>query len=189
MRRTTTSILALIALLLAPSLARAEQEMVDNPAYASWANCKPGSKDNTEMVMDMGGQKMTMTIARELLKVEKDHVVIEATTNMSVPGVPAGQGQKQKMKIAAKVPKGQEELPEGSTGTFKVVGNEAVDVAGKSYDCKVVEFEGTTEGMKSKGKLWNSAAMPGAMVKMDMTSNTPGGASTMLMRVVSVETK
>jgi hypothetical protein len=93
------------------------------------------------------------------------------------------------MKIASKVPKGQEELPEGSTGTFKVVGNEAVEVAGKSYDCKVVEFEGTSQGMKSKGKIWNSVEMPGAMVKMDMNADSPGGASTMAMRVVSVETK
>ena len=190
LRITTTFGVILTALLLAPAAARgAEGEMVENPAYTSWAKYKPGTKIDTDMTMDAGGQQMTMKIARELLKVENDHVLIEATTTMSIPGVPAGQGQKQKMKIAAKVAKGQEQMPEGATGTVKPLGNEKVEVAGKTYDCRVVEFEGTSQGMKSAGKIWNSDEMPGAMVKMDMTSQSPSGPSTMAMRVVSVETK
>ena len=180
----------LTALLLAPPTARAaEPEMIDNPAYVSWAKHKPGTTVNTEMTMNMGAQQMTMKIAQALLGVEKDHALIETTSTMSVPGIPAGQGQKNKIKIPAKVAKGQENLPEGATGTAKPVGNEKVDVAGKSYDCRVVEFEGTAQGMKSTGKIWNSTEMPGAVVKMDMTTESPAGPGTMAMRVVSIETK
>ena len=182
---------ALLALLLlAPAAASgADVEQVDNPAYLSWTKHKPGTTVDTQMTVAVGGQNMTMTIARELLAIEKDHALVEATTTMAVPGAPPNKGQKNKMKIAAKVPKGQEELPEGATGSFTMAGNEKIEVAGKAYHCRVVDFTGTAQGMKSAGKIWNSDAMPGSMVKMDMTAETPSGPTKMTMLVVSVAAK
>ena len=188
MSHVTKLCCVLAVLLLAPAVAGAE-DLVDNPAYVSWAKHKPGTTRDTEMTMNVAGQAMTVKMAQELISVDPDHVVVETNTNMAVPGVPAGKGDKRKLKIPAKVSPKQVDMPEGSTGTVKQVGEEEVELLGKRYACRVVEFSGESQGMKSTGKIWNSADMPGATVKMDMTSESPSGPAAMTMRVVAVNTK
>ena len=177
----------------APSnTARAQEELVENPAYASWAAHKPGTKVVMDMATAMGPMNMTMELTQTLLELDADKAVVEAAVQANVPGVPAGQGHKQKHTLQAKVAKSEAEkskLPPGTTGEMKEVAGESIEVAGKKYECKVYEFKGKNEQGEQAGKVWNTTEIPGGLAKMTSKGQANGQEMTMTMTVKSVETK
>ena len=78
--------------------------------------------------------------------------------------------------------------PEGMQGNAKVVGTERIEVAGKSYECRVIEFSGEHQGNKATGKSWVSEEVPGVLVKTLVTSEGPVAAE-IKMELMSVELK
>jgi hypothetical protein len=178
----------LLMLFVAPTRA-ADAEMIDNPEYTAWAKHKPGTNVAAEMKMNAGGQQMTMQLTQTLLKVEPDHALVEMSTTMNFPGAPAGQARKEQTKIPAKVAKDRAFLPDGFVGTSKEIGTEKIEAAGKSYECKIVEFTGKHEGMDSSGKNWVTQDVPGGLVKTEMKATTPAGPSTMTTTLTAVNVK
>jgi hypothetical protein len=168
----------------------AEEELVDNPAYTSWASHKPDTTVTHEMKMTASGMEMTTEMTQKLLEVTPDAAVIEVRTKTQVMGQ-TRESPAQKNTIKAKVPKSEADmsaLPPGTKGTVKEAGNETVTVAGNEYDCKVIEFTGEHQGMTSKGKAWMSDAVPGNMVKTEVESEGQM-ASKMTMQLVSIDAK
>jgi hypothetical protein len=74
-------------------------------------------------------------------------------------------------------------------GEMKDKGTEKVTVAGKEYSCKVYEFTGESNGVKTSGKSWTSEEIPGGMVKLESTSNVGGNDAKTTMAVTKIETK
>lgn len=182
-------LVASLALATLVSAAQA-QEMVENPAYKSWASTGLGTTVVIDGTTVAGTMNMTMEITSVLVEKDAEKVVIETAVKMSMPGMPeAQQPPKQKTTINAKVPKGQEMLPPDMQGEVKEVGNEKVDVSGKTYDCKVAEFKGNAGGGEVSGKIWNTPDVPGNIAKMTMTGNNNGQAMTMTMTLRSVDKK
>jgi len=187
--------------LLVPAAARAAadaekpakpaEEMVENPAYKAWAAYKPGTTVVLESTTDAGAQKLKMEMTQKLLEVSKDKAVVEVTTKLDLPGVPPQPAQKQ--TIPAKVKKSEAQtpgkLPPGAKGEMKEKGTEKISVGGKSYECKVYEFTGEQNGVKSTGKIWQSEKVPGNLVKME--SNAKVGEQDMKssMTATKIETK
>lgn len=163
------------ALLLAaaPAIRGADEakavEKVDNEAYQSWAKHKPGTLTTGSMKMSTAGQEFTTEMTSKLVEVTPEKAVIEVTSKMNVPGVTVPP-QTQKQEIPAKVAKENAalgSLPEGAKGETKDAGTEKVEIDGKSYECKIVEFTSEANGVKVTGKTWASAEIPGGVAKTE----------------------
>jgi hypothetical protein len=66
--------------------------------------------------------------------------------------------------------------PPAGAGPDAKTGSETITVAGKSLDCKTLEFETQTGGNKVSTKVWTSDQVPGFMVKS--VASTSGAANT-----------
>jgi hypothetical protein len=161
-----------IAILLASSAIVRAQEMIDNPQYALWAKQKVGSSITYAVETQVAGQDITGTLVQKLLEVTPDQVTVEATQTVQMMGQ-SRTAQPSKIVYKAKIPKSEEpqtKLPRNMKGSIKEVGEEDLDVAGKSIHCKVAEFEGTMQMPQNptmKGKIWRSDQVPGGLVKWE----------------------
>ena len=180
------SLAALVALALAPTAARAE--MVENPQYTSWAKHQSGTEVTIKNEMSGQGMTMSQEIRQKLLEVTPDKAVIEMTVVTDMGG--QKNEQKQTQDVPSKVTKEQAEgqLPPNVKGTVTKMGKEKVEVAGKSYDCEVTQYEGDGPQGKVTGKTWMTPEIPGMMAKTEM--NTAGQSPmkmTLLVTAVSVK--
>lgn len=162
------------------------QEMIDSPAYQSWASHKPGTKVTQESQVSAEGMTMTHQITQTLLEVTADKVVIEVGMSMDMGGMK--HQMKRKQEIAAKVAKGQENLPPDVKGSFKDLGQETVEISGKSYTCRVGQFTGESDQGKVSGKVWTCGEIPGHMARMEMKMESPEQVTT-TMKVMEIELK
>jgi hypothetical protein len=159
------------ALLLSASVSRAADG--ENPEYKSWAGQKPGTVVKYHMTTS-GATKMEMDRSVKLIEVKPDAITVEDTTVMDMNGTKIN-APAQKRTIPAKGG-----AAAGGAGNAAAGGatakesEENVEVAGKSYKCKVVEAASDANGMKTKSKTWTSADVPGYIVKM--TATTEGAA-------------
>jgi hypothetical protein len=176
--------------LVGARVTRAAEEQVENPGYKSWASQKPGTTVTLETSSAVAGRTFKAEIVQRLVEVTPEEATIEVTRTINVPGAPAPRPQT--VKIAAKVDKSKAtpgRLPPNVKGEMKEAGTEKVTVAGKTYECKVYEFSGESNGVKSSGKSWFSAEMPGGLVKLESTANIGGNDSKTTMEVTNIETK
>jgi hypothetical protein len=176
--------------LVAGQVARAAEEQVENPAYKSWKAQKPGTTVTLESSSAVAGQSFKSEIVQKLVEVTPEAATVEMTTKINIAGAPPQQPQK--VKIPAKVDKSKGtpgQLPPGVKGEMKDKGTEKVTVAGKAYSCKVYEFTGESNGIKTTGKTWTSEEMPGGMVKLESTSNVGGNDAKTTMEVTKIEPK
>lgn len=180
---------ATLLLIVSPVLCLAEEtpEMVANPAYTSWAKHKVGTKVLMAQTMNAAGMDMKHEVTQTLLEVTPEKAVVELNIKMNIAG--QVREQKRNLDVAAKVEKGKEYAPPGVKGTVKEAGNEKIDVAGKSYDCKVIEFAGEGAQGKSTGKMWRNDEIPGTLVKLDMSFEGQQMKGTMVQTVTGVEEK
>jgi hypothetical protein len=186
MNRFTNVGLIVMSLLLCRA---ATAELVDNPQYTSWAKHKPGTNVVFDMAAKGPGGTVDLQIVQTLVEITPEKVVLEVKNKVKGTGV-AGPAS-QKVDVKAKVPKEEVELgnlPPGGKGSAKEIGRESVEAAGKTYDCRVVEFTGEASGTKSAGKVWRSDQIPGTVVKTEIRVEG-GQQGEMAMKVVSVELK
>ncbi|HEV2295086.1 MAG TPA: hypothetical protein VGR35_14620 [Tepidisphaeraceae bacterium] len=163
----------------------APEPMVDNPHYLAWSKYKPGTQVDLDMKVRAGGQQFTTNVTLTLEEVTPERAVVESVSKMHVPGLLA-QEQKQVHTFSAKVPKSEAEqadLPPGSTGEVKDLGTETIQVAGKRYDAKVIEFTGSAGGNVTQGKMWRSDEVPGGLLKME--SSGPNVKVDMVLKKVT----
>jgi hypothetical protein len=166
--------------------ATARAELVDNPAYVSWATHTVGTRVMLQTTATMQGITLPSSSTLTLLQTTPDKVVVEASTSMEIAG--AKQENKRQVEIPARVERGSENLPNDTVGTTKLVGNEKVTIAGKSYDCKLVEFTGQNKDRKVTGRIWATEEIPGGMAKQETKIETPRQA-TVLTTVTKFEEK
>lgn len=162
-----------------------------NPAYTSWAGCKPGSSVTMKNVTDMMGNKTNMEMTSTLVEVTPEKAVVEVKGFMEMMGqktdIPA-----QKQDIPATAPDGQPtdpvEAAKKAGAEVKDLGEESVSIAGGSYKCKVMETKMEQNGMTILSKIWTSTEMPGMLVKLE--SKTEGQmTSSSTMEVTAVDRK
>lgn len=185
-----TMLAASLLCFFAAAPAFAADELVDNPAYKSWAKHKPGSTVTMSVNTKMTAMEMKAETITKLVSVDKDKAVVETTTKIDIPGAPAQPAQK--TEIAAKVKKSEATpgaLPPGSKGSVKEKGEETVEVAGKKYKCKVYEFEGEAQGSKTSGKSWMSEEIPNMLAKVESSASAAGQDVKMTMTVTKIDAK
>ena len=178
------ALLAVVAWLGSPSAQAAE--MVDNPQYLSWSKHKTGTTVTLKQDIAMGPMNLSGTTTQTLVELTADKAVIEHATTMDVAG--QKQESKNKQEIPSKVEKGKEFNPSGK-GTAKETGTEKVDVAGKSYECKIIEMTGGEgDQNKASGKMWHTTEIPGGAAKLELKMEAPQ-QGTIKMIVTGMEMK
>jgi hypothetical protein len=183
-RRSLFVFVALLAIAFSSSLRAAE--MVDNPQYTSWAAHKPGTNVTITQDMKMGAMNMTNTMVETLKEVTPEKLTVEFAVTMNLGG--QKQETKQTRDVPAKVEKGHEYLPPEVKGTAKETGKEKIEIAGKTYECKIIDFSGESAQAKSTGKIWQTSEIPGAMAKTEMNMTNPQEA-TVKMTVTAIDSK
>jgi hypothetical protein len=171
---------------VAASTISARAEQIDNPQYLSWAKHQPGTCITVHNDTSAMGMAIIQQTVQTLTDVTPDHVTLEIAVTMEM----AGQKHevKQKRDIPAKVDKGEEYMPPGYKGTVKELLNEAVQIAGKRYDCKVFEFSGESDKGKASGKIWRTTEIPGDLAKLEMATQGQQPA-TIKMTVTAIDLK
>jgi uncharacterized Zn-binding protein involved in type VI secretion len=136
-------------------------QMVDNPAYQSWAKFKAGSfatltSTTTQDELVSTNTKITYT----LKEVTAEKVVVEVKT-VTVTDEEETELPAETVEYPAKIAKPQE-VP----GTKTVAeGTKAITVNGKEIATKCVKTETTQDGVTVTTTVWTSESVPGGMVK------------------------
>ena len=156
---------------------RADDQMIDNPAYTSWAKFKAGTfvKYSTD-VNAMGNASSSQTTTT-LKDINPDKATVEIKTSMVVAGnkmdMPATT-----QEIPAKVKKPDTTAAQATDAPKSETSTEDVQAAGKTYSCKKTTVTSDQNGMTTKATTWTCDDIPGTMVKMEaettgsMTSST-----------------
>jgi hypothetical protein len=162
--------LSLCLTLIATHAALAADESVDNPSYVSWAKLGKGSSVTHAVVTQTSGQTINTETTQTLVEVTPELATVEMKNKVEMMGT-TRELPPQKVTFKAKVSKQQAEgqgIPQGSSAKAEPAGEEKLKVAGKEFTCKVMNFTGDTNGMKSSGKMWRSEEVPGGLVRMHM---------------------
>lgn len=157
-------VFAISLILTVPALA----EMVDNPDYLHWAKFGPGSFSTISGTTTMGEGAQGMTIdsqrGAKLVSIDEKQAVIEQSVVISMPGMTMPP-MVSTITIPAKVEAGSEQdmlNPETKIDS----GEETLEIDGKSYDTKWVEYKMTEQGVEMIAKSWYTDEVPGRQVKM-----------------------
>jgi hypothetical protein len=204
--RQAFSLVIAAAMLVGLSSAALAEEMVDNPAYKSWASYKPGTSVTRTIATEitkvegvdnippgMVGRKMPeQTMSQKLLEVTADKVVVETTmSGMAGRTVTAPR----KVEIAAKIEKSKVDsalASEDAKATVKNVkdGTDTLEIKGQKLDVKTKEMDVDTDSNGQKitahVKVWLSETVPGAAAKMVMEAKTERGPMTMTMGITTM---
>ncbi len=177
--------IAFVAFLV--TAAAAQAETIDNPRYVSWAKYQPGTKITLQNDMAGTGISTSQHIEQTLAEVTPDKAVVDVVMTVDMGG--QKREIKRKQDVAAKVEKGNENLPPEVKGSAKETGKETIEVAGKSYECTIVEIEGQTERGKVNGKVWRTPEIPGGTAKMEMAIDAGGMQVTTTTKVTAIAIK
>jgi hypothetical protein len=168
-----------LALSLVAAHGAEQGEMVANPYYKYWSNCKPGSTVTLlEKTVLTGPDKNFVPdgidvkeIHCKLLSVTPEHVVVEFVVKdheflSSIESAPT------KKIYPAKVTKAH--LIAGLHGVEPKVGKDTLDVLGNKLPC--VTFSGTEkkDGTEAEHMIWLSEQVPGGIVKHTRISKQDG---------------
>ena len=188
-RMISFALIAVCLMIGATGVARAE-EQVANPQYDAWAKHKPGTVVKYAQSTETMGQKHEGEITMTLVSITPEKATVETKVSMMSQGklqeMPA-----QKMDFPAKVNKSEAKetgQPAANIQAEMKQGEEKVEVAGKTYECKWTEVTSAQNGMNIVAKTWLSDAVPGKLVKMEATT-TGAMASSTKMTLASMETK
>jgi hypothetical protein len=140
------------------------KDMIDNPEYKYWSECKAGSWVTLKTVSDMGGNKSESEMTNKLLEISADKATVETTMTMMISGKPMTMPAN-KRDIPAKVEKPEEKGE--AKGEKPKEGDEEVEVGGKKLKCHWIMSHTDSNGMVSDTKVWTSNEIPGHTAKME----------------------
>jgi hypothetical protein len=171
-----------VLLLLVPFLAvqgADKDDLVVNPLYKHWANCKPGSTvtllektvftgPDKELVPDGVDEK---EITSKLLSVTPEAVVVQVGV-LEHEFLAAIEPPPTKKTYPAKVTKAN--LHAGLHGVDPKIGEDTLEVAGQKLKCVTWSGLEKKEGTEVEHKLWLSDKVPGGIVKHTRTTKQDG---------------
>jgi hypothetical protein len=164
---------------LSSSTVRAE-EQVDNPQYQGWSKFAAGTAVKYTQTVEAMGQKQDVQVTMTLVSISPEKATIETKATITVQGQ-TQETPAQKMDIPAKVNKSEAmEVGQPAPNIKAEVkqGEEKVEAAGKTYDCKWTEVKSTQQGTDVVAKTWLSDDVPGRLVKMEATTSGAMASST-----------
>jgi hypothetical protein len=183
MFRSLSGLVAVAALAVLPSAAaRAEEkdEMVPNPKYVYWANCKPGSTvTHIETTKFADAQAKLLApdgidvkeITYKLLSVSPEKVVVE-TVVVEHDFLSTIEQAPTKITFPAKIKKAHLEAIMREANAKP--GEETIAVLGKQTMCKTFSGNYKEGDDQIERKIWFTDAVPGGIVQQTRTSKRDG---------------
>jgi hypothetical protein len=175
---------AVLTLTLAAGAARAADQTLPNPEFASWSKFKPGTSVTLKSVNEFDKTKLESVMTMTLVEVGADKLVIETTNVARINGMeiksPPEKRDVAKTFTIPKVevkddPKAEKPKTEEGTETLKAAG---VEVKAKWY-----KFTQEADGTKTESQTWMSDEIPGGLVKT-VTKVTGAATATYTTEVV-----
>ena len=170
--------LAVPFLLLGAAVA-GEAEVVDNPEYLSWSKFAVGAYARTRTTSGDANQTSTMVTTTKLVEMTRERLMLETSTVVLVSGQKI-ETPPVRREVPAKMDK--VELPPATVDpSVKVTtkkGTEEVTVGGKKVVCETLETTTESEAFKVWSKAWNSADVPGTVVKTETKMERPTASTT-----------
>lgn len=139
-----------------------QDEEIDNPEYKGWKEFKPGAWVKTSMIIETGGQKITMERTAKLIEVAAEKIVIEESTVTTI-GEKKLEGPAKQRDVLPKKKK--------KDGEIKAEGDGEAEAGGKKLACHWYEVEtsmGRDKEKKSMIKFWVNKEVPGGLVLMEL---------------------
>ena len=165
-----------LPLLLAAALlgAGGQDEMVDNPEYASWARQKPKAWVRWKVETHTGAMRVETDLTWTLQKLTADQAIIEEKTVLN--------GEKTEhttsRTLAPKIRKGT--MSDGTKVDVINQGEEEITIKGRPIKCKWIEMKFT--GRAGSIKSWTTDEVVGGAAKM-LIKHDVAGKLTMTMTV------
>jgi hypothetical protein len=183
MQHAARWMLALGSIVVATSFLAAQgaggDEMVVNPYYKYWANCKPGSTvTSLEKTVLTGSDKKMVPdgieekeITCKLLSVTPEHVVVQFVVAerdflSTIESAPT------KQIYPAKVKKSH--LLAGLHGVEPKIGEGSLDLLGKKLNCVTLSGTEKKDGFEAEHKIWLSDKVPGGIVLHNRVTKQDG---------------
>jgi len=160
--------------------ARADDQMMDNPVYTSWAKFKAGTSVKYATDIKAMGNTTSTETTQTLKEITPDKATIEMKTSMVVAGSkmdmpPTNQEIPAKIKMPDPAATQATDVPKTETST------EDVQAAGKTYSCKKTIVTSDQNGMTTKAITWTCDDIPGTTVKMEAETSGSMTASTKMI--------
>ena len=161
------TMLSLTVLLIASAAGRADP--VDNPAYKSWANFKPGTTITMKTENEFNKMKSEFVIVSKLVEVGKDKCVIEVETITKVMGMEfKAPAMKQDVPKTYDVPKPKDGETPAKVETPDITreeGKETLKIGAVEVKTTWMKYKGKTAAGEAEGQTWMSDDVPGGLVK------------------------
>jgi hypothetical protein len=166
------------------AIVHADDDMIDNPAYQSWAKFKVGTWVEYQTDSEAMGNKNTIITTQTLKTLTPDTATIVIQSSMTVGGKKMDMPP-QTQEITSKI-KRPPAPPAAGDAPKTEQGTEDVQVDGKTYSCKWTEVTSEQNGMKTTSKTWSSDDVPGSIVKIQ-SSTTGSMTATNTMALVKCQ--
>jgi hypothetical protein len=179
-----SKVIALCALALSfamVSIARADDDMIDNPAYQAWAKFKPGTLVKYSTDTNAMGNSSSMKTTQTLTAITPDKATVQVKMSMVVAGNKMDMPAQPAQDIPAKIKKADSSANPSPATTAPDVSTEDVQAAGKTYSCKKTTVTSDQNGMKSTVTTWTCEDVPGSVVKMESEVTGTMTASTKMI--------
>lgn len=161
------TLLSLSFLLLVATVGRADP--VDNPAFKSWSNFKPGTTITMKTESEFGTMKSEFVIVSKLVEVGKDKCVIEVETITKVMGMEfKAPAMKQDVPKSFEIPKpkdGEKQPKVETPDVKKEEGKETLKIGGTEVKTTWMKYKSKTKEGEAEGQTWMSDDVPGGLVK------------------------
>ena len=174
----------------APAVAAADDRpLVDDPDYQNWKAFPVHTTVTRKKVSRNEHDSVTEVLTLRLVEVTAAKVVVESQVTVERPNARPVMNPPTKREYPARF-----RLPPGMTAEqfqkpslkAKASGEETLTVGGKAYRAAVFTWEDATEAGPMPNKLWQSDAMPGRLVKQQMSVAKVGNTTTEEVVAVTV---
>jgi hypothetical protein len=159
---------------------RADDTLVDNPAYQSWAKFKAGTLVKYSTDTNAMGNTTSMEMTQTLKDINADNATVEVKMSMVMGGNKTDMPATTQM-VPAKIKKVDPTVAQTADAPKTETSTEDVQAAGKTFSCKKTSVTTDANGMTTKATTWTCDDIPGTMVKMESSST---GSMTMSSKMV-----
>ena len=154
--------MVMVSILVLGAWARADETKV-NPAFDAWSRFGVGSSSTYDDTIDSPQGHSTTTMSIKLIDKAADHVVVETSqTSIIIGGQPRSIAPIQTTISSTFDP----------AKAVTQIGAEDVTAAGKTFSCRIVTPAHPRSGVMNQIKVWTSAQVPGAAVKITIDMGT-----------------
>ena len=145
--------------------------MIVHPEYANWSQFPVGSQVTRYRVVSNQNGEVKVTTVLSLQEKTDEHVIVKSQVNVQRSGELLEENPTESTKFVSKFP-----LPSGLSEDYfslpsakaKKVGEESLEVHGKTILAEIYEWTESNETGPMSIKLWRSNQVPGRIVRQEM---------------------